>query len=70
MMMMDLLADHGLRAASFMDNLRGAPDEAMVERLKIARLSGRAAQHQGHRFPDRDRIAFAGRTDQSARRFY
>ena len=37
MMMMDLLADHGLRAASFMDNLRGAPDETMVERLKIAR---------------------------------
>jgi succinyl-CoA synthetase beta subunit len=38
MMMMDLLADHGLRAASFMDNLHGAPDETMVERLKIARL--------------------------------
>ncbi|MFY9837572.1 MAG: ATP-grasp domain-containing protein [Xanthobacteraceae bacterium] len=38
MMMMDLLADHGLRAASFMDNLRGAPDETMVERLKIAQL--------------------------------
>jgi succinyl-CoA synthetase beta subunit len=38
MMMMDLLADYGLRAASFMDNLRGAPDETMVERLKIARL--------------------------------
>jgi succinyl-CoA synthetase beta subunit len=38
MMMMDLLADHGLRAASFMDNLRGAPDETMNERLKIARL--------------------------------
>lgn len=37
MMMMDLLADHGLRAASFMDNLRGAPDETMTERLKIAR---------------------------------
>lgn len=37
MMMMDLLADHGLRAASFMDNLRGAPDETMNERLKIAR---------------------------------
>src|ERR1700733_3796905 len=37
MMMMDLLADHGLRAASFMDNLRGAPDETMAERLKIAR---------------------------------
>jgi succinyl-CoA synthetase beta subunit len=38
MMMMDLLADHGLRAASFMDNLRGAPDETMTERLKIARV--------------------------------
>ncbi|HUD89667.1 MAG TPA: ATP-grasp domain-containing protein [Xanthobacteraceae bacterium] len=37
MMMMDLLADHGLRAASFMDNLRGAPDETMTERLTIAR---------------------------------
>jgi succinyl-CoA synthetase beta subunit len=37
MMMMDLLADHGLRAASFMDNLRGAPDETMTGRLKIAR---------------------------------
>jgi succinyl-CoA synthetase beta subunit len=37
MMMMDLLADHGMRAASFMDNLRGAPDETMTERLKIAR---------------------------------
>ncbi len=37
MMMMDLLADHGLRAASFMDNLRGAPDETMAERLEIAR---------------------------------
>ncbi len=42
MMMMDLLADHGLTAASFMDNLRGAPDETMTERLKIARaLAGR-----------------------------
>ncbi len=38
MMMMDLLADHGLTAASFMDNLRGAPDETMTERLKIARM--------------------------------
>ena len=37
MMMMDLLADHGLNAASFMDNLRGAPDETMNERLQIAR---------------------------------
>ncbi len=38
MMMMDLLADRGLRAASFMDNLRGAPDETMTERLQIARI--------------------------------
>jgi succinyl-CoA synthetase beta subunit len=37
MMMMDLLADHGLRAGSFMDNLQGAPDETMNERLTIAR---------------------------------
>ncbi|HZC58175.1 MAG TPA: ATP-grasp domain-containing protein [Xanthobacteraceae bacterium] len=37
MMMMDLLVDHGLRAASFMDNLHGAPDETMTERLQIAR---------------------------------
>jgi succinyl-CoA synthetase beta subunit len=37
MLMMDLLADHGLRAASFMDNLRGAPDETMNERLQVAR---------------------------------
>jgi len=37
MMMMDLLADHGLAAASFMDNLRGAPDETMTGRLQIAR---------------------------------
>lgn len=37
MMMMDLLADHGLRAATFMDNLRGAPDETMNERLQVAR---------------------------------
>jgi succinyl-CoA synthetase beta subunit len=37
MLMMDLLADHGLRAASFMDNLQGAPDETMNERLQIAR---------------------------------
>ena len=44
MMMMDLLADHGLRAASFMDNLRGAPDETMTERLQIARaLAARPA---------------------------
>jgi succinyl-CoA synthetase beta subunit len=31
------LAEHGFRAASFMDNLRGAPDETMTERLHIAR---------------------------------
>ena len=37
MMMMDLLADHGLTAACFMDNMRGAPDETMAERLTIAR---------------------------------
>jgi succinyl-CoA synthetase beta subunit len=37
MMMMDLIGDHGMRAASFMDNLRGAPDETMTERLQIAR---------------------------------
>jgi succinyl-CoA synthetase beta subunit len=37
MMMMDLIGDQGMRAASFMDNLRGAPDETMTERLKIAR---------------------------------
>ncbi len=43
MTMMDLLADYGLRAASFMDNLRGAPDETMAQRLKIARML--AARH-------------------------
>ena len=37
MMMMDLLADHGLTAACFMDNMRGAPDETMAERLTVAR---------------------------------
>jgi succinyl-CoA synthetase beta subunit len=37
MMMIDLLADHGLKAACFMDNLRGAPDETMAERLSVAR---------------------------------
>jgi succinyl-CoA synthetase beta subunit len=37
MMMIDLLADHGLSAACFMDNLRGAPDETMAERLSVAR---------------------------------
>jgi succinyl-CoA synthetase beta subunit len=41
MMMMDLLADHGLAAACFMDNLRGAPDETMAERLRIARALAR-----------------------------
>jgi succinyl-CoA synthetase beta subunit len=41
MMMMDLLADQGLRAATFMDNLRGAPDETMNERLQIARILAR-----------------------------
>jgi succinyl-CoA synthetase beta subunit len=41
MMMMDLLADHGLTAACFMDNLRGAPDETMAERLRIARALAR-----------------------------
>jgi succinyl-CoA synthetase beta subunit len=38
MMMIDLLADNGMRAACFMDNLRGAPDETMAERLRIARI--------------------------------
>ena len=33
MMMMDLLADHGLRAACFMDNLRGAPDETIARKI-------------------------------------
>jgi succinyl-CoA synthetase beta subunit len=37
MMMIDLLAEQGLTAACFMDNLRGAPDETMAERLRIAR---------------------------------
>lgn len=37
MMMMDLLADHGLRAACFMDNIRGAPPDTTEERLRIAR---------------------------------
>ena len=46
MMMMDLLADHGLRAACFMDNRRGAPDETMAERLQIAR---RIAERPGVR---------------------
>jgi succinyl-CoA synthetase beta subunit len=44
MMIMDLLGDHGLSAASFMDNLRGAPDETMNERLQVART---LAQRQG-----------------------
>src|SRR5207248_6837545 len=41
MMMMDLLADHGLTASCYMDNLRGAPDETMAERLAIARALAR-----------------------------
>jgi succinyl-CoA synthetase beta subunit len=44
MMMMDLLADHGLRAACFMDNMRGAPDETMNERLEIARAIAQRLQ--------------------------
>jgi succinyl-CoA synthetase beta subunit len=44
MMMMDLLADHGLRAACFMDNMRGAPDETMNERLEIARAIAQRPQ--------------------------
>jgi succinyl-CoA synthetase beta subunit len=44
MMMMDLLADHGLRAACFMDNMRGAPDETMAERLTIARAIAQRPQ--------------------------
>jgi succinyl-CoA synthetase beta subunit len=44
MMMMDLLADHGLTAACFMDNLRGAPDETMAERLSIARTIAQRPQ--------------------------
>jgi succinyl-CoA synthetase beta subunit len=44
MMMMDLLADHGLTAACFMDNMRGAPDETMAERLTIARAIAQRPQ--------------------------
>ena len=44
MMMIDLLADHGLTAACFMDNLRGAPDETMSERLSIARIIAQRPQ--------------------------
>ena len=44
MMMMDLLADHGLKAACFMDNLRGAPDETMAERLQVARAIAQRPQ--------------------------
>ncbi len=44
MMMMDLLADYGLAAACFMDNLRGAPDETMAERLRIARALAQRPQ--------------------------
>jgi succinyl-CoA synthetase beta subunit len=36
MLMMDLLADHGLAAACFMDNLRGGPADTTAERLDIA----------------------------------
>ncbi|MDJ0389576.1 hypothetical protein QMO56_15775 [Roseomonas sp. E05] len=36
MQLMDLLADHGLRAASFMDNLRGGPAETTEARLEAA----------------------------------
>src|SRR5262245_62400619 len=52
MMMMDLLADHGLTAACFMDNLRGAPDETMAERLRIARARA-ASAGEGDRVPNR-----------------
>ena len=55
-------------AASFMDNLRGAPDETMTERLKIARALAARPQHQGDRVPDRDRVAFARRADRRAHR--
>lgn len=44
MMMIDLLADHRLKAACFMDNLRGAPDETMSERLHIARAIAKRPQ--------------------------
>jgi succinyl-CoA synthetase beta subunit len=47
MMMIDLLADHGLTAACFMDNLRGAPDETMTERLHIARKIAQRPQVKG-----------------------
>ncbi len=47
MMMIDLLADHGLTAACFMDNLRGAPDETMTERLHIARAIAQRPQVKG-----------------------
>lgn len=36
MLLMDLLADHGLRAACFMDNLRGGPAETTEARLEAA----------------------------------
>ena len=63
MMMMDLLADHGLTAACFMDNLRGAPDETMAERLRIARDDRAAAEGAGDRVPDRAGLALARRPD-------
>ena len=36
MLMLDLLSDHGLPAACFMDNAQGGPDETMPERLALA----------------------------------
>ena len=66
MMMMDLIGDHGMRAASFMDNLRGAPDETMTERLKIARALAAPAQHQGDHLPDHARLAVARRAHRGA----
>ena len=66
MMMMDLLADHGLEAACFMDNLRGAPDETMAERLRIARAIAQRPQVEGDRIPDRAGLALARRPDRCA----
>ncbi len=46
MMMIDLLADHGLTAACFMDNLRGAPgrnhDGAAAHRARASRGARRS----------------------------
>lgn len=36
MFLLDLLADHGLRAACFMDNMRGGPADTTEARLRIA----------------------------------